>query len=179
MHNVYLRFNGHAFLSDLGISNYSISPHWSAPEILNGDPYTEFADVYSFGLILFSLATGQDPYTGHLDDVSKKVRSGLRPNLPQNEIPKEYEELIRECWVQEIEKRPDMNKICLRLHAMQKGVKLPPLLQNEKESKQETKPHQHPESNVESDSSGDESPLTLKMKSAGHLDATNLTPTVS
>lgn len=35
------------------------SPAWMAPEVLNGDTYTETADVYSFGVILWELATLQ------------------------------------------------------------------------------------------------------------------------
>jgi len=175
MSNVFLRWNGRAFLSDLGMATESIatagfpfgSPHWSAPEILNGDPYTEFADVYSFGLILYSLATGQDAYTGHLDDVSKKVKKGIRPRIPQNDIPKEFEELMRQCWEQQPERRPNMKEVCLRLDAMCKGFKLPRLLQDYKEFKYETKSGHNLEMN-DNDSSA-ESPNNLKIQSSRYV----------
>ena len=38
------------------------TPHWMAPEILRGESYTEAADVYSFGVILWEVLTGQIPY---------------------------------------------------------------------------------------------------------------------
>ena len=35
-----------------------------APEILRGEKYTEAADVYSFGVILWELVTGDIPHRG-------------------------------------------------------------------------------------------------------------------
>ncbi|KAG6975352.1 hypothetical protein JG688_00002483 [Phytophthora aleatoria] len=38
------------------------TPYWTAPEILEGDRYTEKADIYSFGVVLSELDTGRIPY---------------------------------------------------------------------------------------------------------------------
>jgi len=35
-----------------------------APEILRGEKYTEAADVYSFGVILWEMITGDIPFMG-------------------------------------------------------------------------------------------------------------------
>jgi serine/threonine protein kinase len=40
------------------------TPHWMAPEILRGEKYEEAADVYSFGVILWEMMTGEIPYMG-------------------------------------------------------------------------------------------------------------------
>ncbi|EFJ40275.1 hypothetical protein VOLCADRAFT_69740, partial [Volvox carteri f. nagariensis] len=38
------------------------SPEWMAPEVLRCDHYAEAADVYSYGVILWELLTGQAPW---------------------------------------------------------------------------------------------------------------------
>lgn len=38
--------------------------HWMPPEIFLGEKYTEKADVYSFGLLLWELWTRQQPFEG-------------------------------------------------------------------------------------------------------------------
>lgn len=34
---------------------------WMAPEVIKGDKYTEKADVFSFGIILWEIATRKPP----------------------------------------------------------------------------------------------------------------------
>jgi serine/threonine protein kinase len=36
--------------------------HWMAPEILRSEVYTDAADVYSYGAILWEMLSGQIPY---------------------------------------------------------------------------------------------------------------------
>lgn len=37
---------------------------WMAPEVIRGYKYSEKADVFSFGIILWELATRKPPYYG-------------------------------------------------------------------------------------------------------------------
>jgi serine/threonine protein kinase len=38
--------------------------HWMAPEVLTGNQYNESADIYSVGVVIWELFTGQCPYDG-------------------------------------------------------------------------------------------------------------------
>ena len=49
-----------AVASQLG----NVSPRWMAPEVLRSERYTEKADIYSYGIILWELATRRCPYEG-------------------------------------------------------------------------------------------------------------------
>ena len=36
--------------------------HWMAPEIFNNEPYSLKADVYSYGIVLWEIASRSPPY---------------------------------------------------------------------------------------------------------------------
>ena len=38
--------------------------NWTAPEILREEPHTEASDVYSFGMILHEMISGEVPHAG-------------------------------------------------------------------------------------------------------------------
>jgi len=38
------------------------TPEWMAPEVMEGQSYTEKIDVYSFGILLTELVTRQMPF---------------------------------------------------------------------------------------------------------------------
>ncbi|PKC59520.1 kinase-like protein, partial [Rhizophagus irregularis] len=40
---------------------YGVIPY-VAPEVLKGEPYTQAADIYSFGMIMYFVATGKQPF---------------------------------------------------------------------------------------------------------------------
>ena len=46
----------------LSASKAAGTAEWTAPEVLRGLPYTERADVFSFGVILHELMTQQVPW---------------------------------------------------------------------------------------------------------------------
>ncbi|POM61383.1 TKL/DRK protein kinase, partial [Phytophthora palmivora] len=50
------------------------TPYWTAPEILEGDRYTEKADIYSFGVVLSELDTGRLPYFDAVVDDGTKMK---------------------------------------------------------------------------------------------------------
>jgi len=91
-----------------------------APEVIKGHKYTEKADVFSFGIILWELATRKPPYYG-IDgsEVSRKVKDeGLRPKISDKEAPGPFLELMKRCWHEDPDRRPHFGDIIKELDAM-------------------------------------------------------------
>jgi serine/threonine protein kinase len=38
------------------------TPHWTAPEIIYGEPYNQKVDIWSFGIFCYELAEGMPPF---------------------------------------------------------------------------------------------------------------------
>jgi len=105
---------------------------WMAPEVLSSCRYTEKADVYSFGIILWELLARGCPY----EEVEEQgvtqiaaalavLRDGLRPRLPMPRearpcpgIPLAFEELMQRCWAAEPQLRPPFADALVELEAM-------------------------------------------------------------
>lgn len=85
---------------------------WMAPEVISSEQYSEKADVFSFGIILWELATRKPPYrekTGQ-QVAQEVVKSGLRPPLPKK-CPEQFLSLMQRCWDQNPEARPTFSRI--------------------------------------------------------------------
>jgi serine/threonine protein kinase len=68
----YISNSNFSYVSDFGLSGpvneqnidnklYGVLPY-IAPEVLNGEPYTTSADIYSFGVIMTELSSGKPPF---------------------------------------------------------------------------------------------------------------------
>ena len=70
--NIYVNEAGRAALGDLGNTYFlsqggkvSGSPYYMAPEIYHGESSSSASDVYSLGITMYQLLTGQRPFTGN------------------------------------------------------------------------------------------------------------------
>ena len=83
-----------------------------APEVLTGKPYIKESDIYSFGVLMSEVSTGQQPFknSSHNNDLAIAICNGLRSGFSDN-TPKCYIELAYECMNAKPEKRPTANKI--------------------------------------------------------------------
>jgi hypothetical protein len=77
-----------------------------------GQPYTETADVYSFGILLWQICSMELPY-GHISDemVERKVvHCGFRPKIDLK-WPNAVRRLLQDCFSSN-PRRPHMDVVC-------------------------------------------------------------------
>lgn len=87
-HNLLVDNNWNVKVADFGLSRTQSltmmtaagTPQWSAPEVIRQDYYTEKADVFSFGVIIFELLSKEIPYInmGPLSAAHQVAYEGLR-----------------------------------------------------------------------------------------------------
>jgi len=94
-----------------------------APEVLQNQPYTQKADIYSFGIIIYEVLTGLPPYydQNHNLDLALRICQGLRPKF-NIKIPQLLENLIRRCWDKDPQKRPATNELERTLREWQEEI---------------------------------------------------------
>lgn len=96
------------------------SLRWTAPEILkygeervlrgkhlSDESCPQAVDVYSFGIILWELMTGELPFAELKanKEIASVVLSGERPPVP-SKCSLEWQELITRCWSARPSRRP-------------------------------------------------------------------------
>ncbi|RIB26177.1 kinase-like domain-containing protein [Gigaspora rosea] len=123
-----LNENATVTITDFGISRpvnetldderriYGVLP-FIAPEVLLGEEYTKAADVYSFGMIMLEVISGEPPFFDYNFDENLAYwicdkEHPQRPQIPDY-VPDPYVALIRRCWNSNPQERPiatDMRK---------------------------------------------------------------------
>lgn len=94
---------------------------WMAPELLNGssNKVSEKVDVFSFGIVLWEILTGEEPYANmHYGAIiGGIVNNSLRPLIPASCDP-EWRRLMEQCWAPDPHQRPSFTQIAVCLRAM-------------------------------------------------------------
>eukprot|EP00048_Salpingoeca_helianthica_P021051 m.10058 g.10058 ORF g.10058 m.10058 type:complete len:877 (+) comp5536_c0_seq1:31-2661(+) len=91
------------------------TPLWMAPEVLNGLTYTYSADVYSYGMVLWEIATlrwpwEDDPSIVDAHHLRLAILGDKRPEIPPT-VPQEFRNLITSCWRTTATERPEFKTI--------------------------------------------------------------------
>jgi len=96
------------------------TPQWMAPEVLRNDPYDHKADVYSFGIVLWEMATREVPYDGlnPMQVGMKVLLEDIRPLLPSYVLAS-FQTLITRCWQAKPTARPSFAEVLKHLRAAQ------------------------------------------------------------
>ncbi|KAG4197158.1 hypothetical protein ERO13_A05G005800v2 [Gossypium hirsutum] len=100
---------------------------WMAPELLSGksDMVSEKIDVYSFGIVMWELLTGEEPYADiHCASIiGGIVNNTLRPKIPSWCDP-EWKALMERCWASDPTDRPSFSEISQKLRNMAAAVNI-------------------------------------------------------
>ncbi|KAH6555192.1 hypothetical protein KP509_1Z275100 [Ceratopteris richardii] len=98
---------------------------WMAPELLNGSStlVSEKVDVFSFGIALWELLTGEEPYASmHYGAIiGGIVTNTLRPPIPKS-CDAEWRSLMEACWACDPSDRPTFTEIANSLRAMEAAL---------------------------------------------------------
>ncbi|XP_077214910.1 RAF-like serine/threonine-protein kinase 24 [Tasmannia lanceolata] len=98
---------------------------WMAPELLSGksNMVTEKIDVYSFGIVMWELLTGEEPYTDMrcASIIGGIVNNTLRPQVPTWCDP-EWKFLMESCWSSDPGERPSFSEISQKLRKMSAAI---------------------------------------------------------
>ena len=112
----------------------------SLPKVMKGSKYNEKCDVFSWSIILWELFSRQIPFSTGTEERSSddkcgssdtaickstncttypgyspyavlfQIANGIRPRLLRN-CPKVFEDLLEECWSENVDLRPSMDAI--------------------------------------------------------------------
>ena len=95
------------------MTNNKGSAAWMAPEVFEGNTYTEKCDIFSWGIILWEVLTRRLPFDeirGNDLRVLWAIHSGRRPP-PILDCPEILENLMNRCWNKDTSVRPTMAEI--------------------------------------------------------------------
>ncbi|RIA91950.1 hypothetical protein C1645_821307 [Glomus cerebriforme] len=82
-----------------------------APEVIAGKETTFASDVYSIGMLMWEISSGQPPFISkHNYDLAIKIVNGMRPRIIPG-TPLEYKLLMEQCWDADPTKRPDIHTL--------------------------------------------------------------------
>ncbi|CAB5388232.1 unnamed protein product [Rhizophagus irregularis] len=114
--------NYNACISDMGLYRkiddinetniYGVIP-FVAPEVLKEKSYTREADIFSFGMIMYVVATGRRPFDNcaHDEVLVLNIYNGIRPEINNQIAPKCYIDLMKKCWDGNPDNRPNSIEI--------------------------------------------------------------------
>ncbi|KAG9300862.1 hypothetical protein G9A89_000004 [Geosiphon pyriformis] len=134
--NILQFSNEHINIGDLGLCQpvkneatttteekkiYGVIPY-IPPEVLRGENFTTAGDIYSYGMLLWELATGKPPFydRDHDQILIMAILDGARPKITSPLIPPCIVEIIVKCWDPNPENRPTADEVWHKLVELRK-----------------------------------------------------------
>ncbi|XP_048536069.1 RGS domain-containing serine/threonine-protein kinase A-like [Triticum urartu] len=97
------------------------TPQWMAPEVLRSEPSNEKSDVFSYGVVLWELATQMIPWDtlNTMQVIGAVGFMDHRLEIPSDVDP-QWASMIESCWESEPQRRPSFQELLERLQGLQK-----------------------------------------------------------
>lgn len=127
--NVLINSRGQVKICDFGVSKKLINSiadtfvgtsTYMSPERIQGNVYSTKGDVWSLGLVIIELVTGEFPLGGHNDtpdgilDLLQRIVNEPPPKLPQGhgyDFPREMVDFVNRCCVKEESQRSSIQEL--------------------------------------------------------------------
>lgn len=92
--------------------------------MIRHETYTETADVFSFGVLLWQLTTRELPHEDKstFEAAAAVAMESLRPPFPDG-TPAAWKQLVEICWQDDPGQRPDFNSIVQQLTKLEQEKK--------------------------------------------------------
>ncbi len=135
--NILIDQTGKTMLANLGLARLvegaaaATTPEYTAPEVIQGKAPTTESDIYSLGVVLFEMMTGERPFTGQSTGITGSTADKVRweqmnvnppaPSLYDPLISRELEAIILRCLAKAPKERyasaadllKDLERACL------------------------------------------------------------------
>ena len=118
------------------------TPPYMAPELLDPEKFeknssrpTKAADIYAFGMVIYEVLTGLDPFHDKKDiamlSLIRHIANGARPMKPSNAREIGFGggtwELVKECWRTQSMRRPTIEAVLTHLARTSGSFMMPDL----------------------------------------------------
>ncbi|RGB28773.1 kinase-like domain-containing protein [Rhizophagus diaphanus] len=104
---LYSKSRNYWYISDLGLCGPADKPPKSvygnlpyiAPEVIAGKEYSYASDIYSIGILMWEISSGQPPFANFENDfgLANRILDGMRPKIISG-TPLEYIRIMKQCW---------------------------------------------------------------------------------
>lgn len=92
---------------------------WMAPEAVRGDGTVKASDVWSYGVTIWEILTRKIPHSGvKLAVLIKDLSEGNRPLAIPDRCPDAIRDVLKNCWMNDKERRPTFSAIVSRLNSV-------------------------------------------------------------
>jgi LRR receptor-like serine/threonine-protein kinase FLS2 len=86
------------------------TPLWMAPEVMAGRKYGPSADVYSYAILLWEIASHSVPWEHvqgpfFMEQLRQRIEAGERPSVDAA-WPSDFVSIMQQCWAGDVSSRP-------------------------------------------------------------------------